>query len=215
VRLAVKSLGGVLVLAAATIGGVAVGRLVLDKDETISDAEHDRLVDACSAATDDPVQCVAWIAELIEERPDASYSDLAAYMLERQVEEEERAAEDEERAEAADRARQETQLRDLEDFLDEQAAQDCTERHGGPCDEATTIRDEMAELDCVRDNSPDFPTVTGEVVRACLQALDDGLALPPRACRENPTGAIAVADYGDLIEVPAGGVTVPCSGPLP
>ena len=62
-----------VVLTGAVFGGIVLDRTVLDDDEPagISDVEHDRLVDACTAATrameaDDPAGCASWIARMIE-----------------------------------------------------------------------------------------------------------------------------------------------------
>jgi hypothetical protein len=59
----------VLVLAGAVGGGVAIGMALDDEPaaESITEAEHDRLVDACVAETDDHPLCVDWVAGVVEQ----------------------------------------------------------------------------------------------------------------------------------------------------
>jgi hypothetical protein len=55
-----------IVVAGATFaGGVAVGRSTDRNSRGITEAEHDRLVDACVAETDDGPGCVSWVADLV------------------------------------------------------------------------------------------------------------------------------------------------------
>jgi hypothetical protein len=60
------------------VGGVVLDRTVLDDDEPeqaagIGDAEHDRLIDACVAETEDRPFCTAWMAHVVDTpRPTAA-----------------------------------------------------------------------------------------------------------------------------------------------
>jgi hypothetical protein len=74
------------VLAGAVVGGVVLDRTVLDDEPAgITDAEHDRLVDACMAQgrvldEENPATCTRYVAELIEwgEKEGMTYVELAA-----------------------------------------------------------------------------------------------------------------------------------------
>jgi hypothetical protein len=81
----VVTLVAIVVLAGAVVGGVVLDRTVLDDNQGITDAEHDRLVDACTTQarameTENPATiCLAWIAR-ISERADergVGYAELA------------------------------------------------------------------------------------------------------------------------------------------
>lgn len=200
------ALGVLVALAGAVVGGVAVERTLLDEDDDdgISEAEHDRLVEACVAEGDRAAACVAYVAELVEwaEGEGIRYGELAGIMDDEFEQAEREEAERQQRQDRAAADADQRELDQLETFLETQAAQDCAERHGGPCDEATMARDDMAFLDCTTDTAAARGLAPGQVtgadMLACQQALDDG-ALVPRACRDDPGGDIAVADYGELI----------------
>lgn len=206
----------VLVLGGAVVGGVVLNRTLLDDDEAagITEAEHDRLVEACTQEGDAPAACPAYVADLIElaEAEGVGYAELASQMDE-DFERAER--EEQEREQAAEEAHQEQMERDVDrlfDSLEQEEARKCAERHGGPCSEETRVRDKAAEFDCVNNLAAQRGLPPGQVrgsdLVTCEQALSEGLV--PDACRDDPNGVIVVADYGELIETEL--ETVPCSG---
>jgi hypothetical protein len=73
-------LGGAVV-GGAVVGGIALDRLVLDDGSGITDAEHDRLVDACVAKDLDRASCTSWLADIVEvaEAEGVDYARLANY----------------------------------------------------------------------------------------------------------------------------------------
>jgi hypothetical protein len=76
------ALTALAVLAGAVVGGIVLDRLVLDDESAgITDAEHDRLIDACVAKDLDRASCTSWLAGIVEvaEAEGVSYSRLAEY----------------------------------------------------------------------------------------------------------------------------------------
>ena len=69
---------GVVSLAMGAAGGYIIAQAVDDDGpEGITETEHDRLVDACVAQTDDTPGCVEWIAETVAQanEEDLSYAE--------------------------------------------------------------------------------------------------------------------------------------------
>jgi hypothetical protein len=79
------ALAALVVLGGAVVGGVVLERTVLDDDPAgISDAEHDRLIDACVGATGEDAArapCTSWLADIVEvaEAEGVDYTRLAEY----------------------------------------------------------------------------------------------------------------------------------------
>jgi hypothetical protein len=70
-----------LALGGAVVGGVVLDRLVLVDGSGITDAEHDRLIDACVAKDLDRASCTSWLADIVEvaEAEGVEYARLANY----------------------------------------------------------------------------------------------------------------------------------------
>jgi hypothetical protein len=61
------TLTALAVLAGAAVGGAVLDRTVLDDEPAgITDAEHDRLIDACVAEDLARAGCTSWLAEIVE-----------------------------------------------------------------------------------------------------------------------------------------------------
>jgi hypothetical protein len=81
VRRLLVALVVLVVLAGAVVGGIVLDRTVLDDDgTTITEAEHDRLIDMCNRVGDysAPAACTAWIAVMVEraEKEGMTYVEL-------------------------------------------------------------------------------------------------------------------------------------------
>jgi hypothetical protein len=71
VRRPLLALGALVVLAAVAMGGVAVGLAVGDDEsQSISDAEHNRLLSVCIRESDEPAVCAPWVADVVDETVD-------------------------------------------------------------------------------------------------------------------------------------------------
>lgn len=116
-RRTVAVIAGVALFAAAGAGGFAVAQVLDDEAEGISDAEHDRLVDACVAQTDDTPGCVEWIAETVARanEQDVSYAELSSLVAEELAEQQ---SEDEQRAADAQARRDAARLREMCDLVE-------------------------------------------------------------------------------------------------
>lgn len=65
------ALGALVVLAAVVVGDVAVGLAVGDDDsQSISDAEHNRLLGVCIRESDELAVCAPWVADAVDETVD-------------------------------------------------------------------------------------------------------------------------------------------------
>lgn len=75
-------LGVLAVLAAVAGGGMVLGMAVEGEPEGMTEAEHDRLVDACVTQTDNGPGCTAWAGALVEaaDRDGMSYVEVAEGM---------------------------------------------------------------------------------------------------------------------------------------